>query len=127
MGPHHRDRHRLGGRLGVLAASFGVLGPRAQSAAAPVIFAGVTFFNTLIVGYLLPALGAWLLARRRARVAAWGSANAKQNEALREVVWVILADFRRAVFCCCFRCGHVGNALALSIMSTAMSAGPRAR
>jgi len=39
---------------------------------------------------------------------------------LREVVWVILDQFRTAVFCCCFRCGHVGNALALSIMSTAM-------
>ena len=38
---------------------------------------------------------------------------------LREVVWVILAHFRTAVFCCCCRCGHVGNALALSIMSTA--------
>jgi len=41
---------------------------------------------------------------------------------LREVVWVILTHFQRAVFCCCCRCGHVGNALALSIMSTAMSA-----
>jgi Nucleotide modification associated domain 2 len=40
-------------------------------------------------------------------------------KALREVVWVILDQFRKAVFCCC-RCGHVGNALALSIMSTAM-------
>ena len=46
---------------------------------------------------------------------------------LREVVWVILVHFRRDVFCCCCRCGHVGNALALSIMSTAMSAAPRAR
>ena len=44
---------------------------------------------------------------------------------LREVVWVILAHVRRAVFCCCCRCGHVGNALALSIMSTAMWAAPR--
>jgi len=41
------------------------------------------------------------------------------KKALREVVWVILDQFRMAVFCCC-RCGHVGNALALSIMSTAM-------
>ena len=39
---------------------------------------------------------------------------------LREVVWVILDHFRTAVFFCCCRCGHVGNALALSIMSTAM-------
>jgi hypothetical protein len=38
---------------------------------------------------------------------------------LREVVWVILEQFRRAVFFYCCRCGHVGNALALSIMSTA--------
>ena len=38
----------------------------------------------------------------------------------REVVWVIFSPFRSAVcgcFCCC---GHVGNALALSIMSTAL-------
>src|SRR5437879_12711461 len=34
--------------------------------------------------------------------------------------WVILDQFRMAVFCCCCRCGHVGNALALSIMSTAI-------
>ena len=40
--------------------------------------------------------------------------------ALREVVWVILDLFRMAVFCCCPSCGHVGSALALSIMSTAM-------
>jgi hypothetical protein len=46
---------------------------------------------------------------------------------LREVVWVILGHFRKAVFSCCCRCGHVGNALALSIMSTAMSAAPPAR
>jgi hypothetical protein len=39
---------------------------------------------------------------------------------LGEVVWVILDQFRTAVFFCCCRCGHVGNALALSIMSTAM-------
>ena len=39
---------------------------------------------------------------------------------LREVVWVILDQFRAAVFFCCCRCGHVGNALALSIMSTAV-------
>ena len=39
---------------------------------------------------------------------------------LREVVWVILDQFRTAVFFCCCRCGHVGNALALSIMSTAV-------
>ena len=45
----------------------------------------------------------------------------------REVVWVILGHFRKAVFSCCCRCGHVGNALALSIMSTAMSAAPPAR
>ena len=43
-----------------------------------------------------------------------------QNKPLREVVWVILDHFRIAVFFCCCRCGHVGNALALSIMSTAM-------
>ena len=48
---------------------------------------------------------------------------AKFKLALREVVWVILNHFRTAVFFCCCRCGHVGNALALSIMSTAMSAG----
>jgi hypothetical protein len=36
----------------------------------------------------------------------------------REVVWVIVDQIRTAVFCCCCRCGHVGNALALSIMST---------
>ena len=36
------------------------------------------------------------------------------NFALREVVWVILDQFRTAVFCCFCRCGHVGNALALS-------------
>jgi len=46
---------------------------------------------------------------------------------LREVVWVILAHFRKAAFCCCSRCGHVGNALALSIMSTAMLASPPSR
>jgi hypothetical protein len=36
-------------------------------------------------------------------------------------VWVILANFDR-LFAVVFieRCGHVGNALALSIMSTAM-------
>src|SRR6476620_8562415 len=45
----------------------------------------------------------------------------------REVVWVILGHFRKAVFSCCCRCGHVGNALALSIVSTAMSAAPPAR
>jgi hypothetical protein len=39
---------------------------------------------------------------------------------LREVVWVILDQFRMAVFFCSCRCGHVGNALALSIMSTAL-------
>src|SRR5712692_7426495 len=39
---------------------------------------------------------------------------------LREVVWVILDQFRTAVFCGCCRCGHVGNALALSLMSTAV-------
>src|SRR5262245_17707547 len=39
---------------------------------------------------------------------------------LREVVWVILDQFRTAVFRCCCRRGHVGNALALAIMSTAM-------
>src|SRR5206468_2388351 len=44
----------------------------------------------------------------------------KNNKPLREVVWVILDHFRSAVFFCCCRCGHVGNALALSIMSTAM-------
>jgi hypothetical protein len=38
----------------------------------------------------------------------------------REVVWVIICQFRSTVFCCCCRCGHVGNALALSIMSIAM-------
>jgi hypothetical protein len=37
-----------------------------------------------------------------------------------------LTDFQMAVFCCC-GCGHVGNALALSIMSTAMPAGQRIR
>src|SRR3979409_236002 len=41
---------------------------------------------------------------------------------LREVVWVILDQFRTAVFFCCCRCGHVGNALALSIISTALPA-----
>src|SRR4029078_13714953 len=46
---------------------------------------------------------------------------------LREVVWVIVGHFRKAVFSCCCRCGHVGNALALAIMSTAMSAAPPAR
>jgi len=45
---------------------------------------------------------------------------------LREVVWVILAHFRKAVLCCCCRCGHVGNALALSIMSTAVATGRQA-
>jgi putative transposase len=38
----------------------------------------------------------------------------------REVVWAIFSQFRTTVFCCCCRCGHVGNALALSIMSTAL-------
>jgi hypothetical protein len=45
---------------------------------------------------------------------------------VREVVWVILAHFRTAVLCCCCRCGHVGNALALSIMSIAMATGRQA-
>ena len=40
---------------------------------------------------------------------------------LRAVVWVIFSQFRSAVCCCfCCSCGHVGNALALSIMSTAV-------
>jgi hypothetical protein len=43
-----------------------------------------------------------------------------KKELLREVVWVILDQFRMAVFFCSCRCGHVGNALALSIMSTAL-------
>jgi len=38
----------------------------------------------------------------------------------REVVWVIFSQFRSAACCWCCCCGHVGNALALSIMSTAM-------
>jgi hypothetical protein len=38
----------------------------------------------------------------------------------REIVWVIICQFRSTVFCCCCRCGHVGNALALSIMSIAI-------
>jgi hypothetical protein len=46
---------------------------------------------------------------------------------LREVVWVILVHFRMAVFFCRCRCGHVGNALALSIMSTAIVTGRQAR
>src|ERR1700716_503363 len=45
-----------------------------------------------------------------------------QKELLREVVWVILDQFRTAVFFCCCRCVHVGNALALSIISTALPA-----
>jgi len=53
--------------------------------------------------------------------------TAQYFEPLREVVWVILAHFRKAAFCCCSRCGHVGNALALSIMSTAMLASPPSR
>jgi hypothetical protein len=47
---------------------------------------------------------------------------AKDILLLREVVWVILDQFRTAVFFCCCRCGHVGNALALSIISTALPA-----
>jgi hypothetical protein len=43
-----------------------------------------------------------------------------KKKLLGEVVWVILDQFRTAVFFCCCRCGHVGNALALSIMSTPM-------
>jgi hypothetical protein len=39
----------------------------------------------------------------------------------REVVWVLFAQFWIGLPCfCCRRCGHVGNALALSIMSSAM-------
>ena len=41
----------------------------------------------------------------------------------REVVWVILSQFRSTV-CFCYGCGHVGNALALSkrsVMSTAVA------
>jgi hypothetical protein len=49
------------------------------------------------------------------------------NNSLREVVWVILDHFRTAVFFCCCRRGHVGNALALSIMSTAMPGTMRAQ
>jgi hypothetical protein len=40
--------------------------------------------------------------------------------ALREVVWVILDQFERLSSVVVVTCGHVGNALALSIMSTAM-------
>jgi hypothetical protein len=44
-------------------------------------------------------------------------------KAHREVVWVILSQFRSTV-CFCYGCGHVGNALALSkrsVMSTAIA------
>jgi transposase len=44
-----------------------------------------------------------------------------KKKLLGEVVWVILDQLRTAVFFCCCRCGHVGNALALSIMSIAVA------
>jgi hypothetical protein len=57
----------------------------------------------------------------------WGADNYRrlaerlQKELLRAVVWVSFSQFRSTVCCCfCCSCGHVGNALALSIMSTAM-------
>jgi hypothetical protein len=45
--------------------------------------------------------------------------DAKKILLHRAVVWVIFSLFRPAVCCCC-RCVHVGNALALTIMFTAM-------
>ncbi len=63
-------------------------------------------------------VGGSRVSRRSSRI------SGSKNKLLREVVWVILDQFRTAVFCCCCccfcRCGHVGNALALSIMSTAL-------
>jgi hypothetical protein len=49
----------------------------------------------------------------------WSMVNKRKLH--RAVVWVILANFDR-LFAVVFieRCGHVGNALALSIMSTVM-------
>jgi hypothetical protein len=47
--------------------------------------------------------------------------KAYEKELHREVVWVLFAQFWIGLPCfCCRRCGHVGNALALSIMSSAM-------
>src|SRR5260370_27078321 len=43
-----------------------------------------------------------------------------RSQAHREVVWVIFIPFRSTVCGCFWRCRHVGNALALSIMSTAL-------
>ena len=53
------------------------------------------------------------------KIADWYSRGTFFFQAHREVVWVIFGLFRSTVCCCC-RCVHVGNALALSIMSTAM-------
>jgi uncharacterized membrane protein len=55
--------------VGGLAALIGVLGLGLlrNPLLYPDVIAGGTIFNTLIVGYLLPALAAWLLARAAAR------------------------------------------------------------